>query len=877
MYSAETRKAVCQPVMVQPFFMRPFAAPTLALAVAALASTSPAAAQNEPATSSTLERMASLEAKWRARSEREERAIATRIQEVEVLEDQFEAAEPRSEAIDAVYQRSLTLLRSSLDAVDKALDDAAARSEVPRARRREGRRLFSSASEAGAEYQDQQRAREQEEKVARERLRQLERDLRGYAVARNIDLAGRLWELRESTLLLLPLSRQSQLFLFSPESTAAVRLELEVLGLASRIQLRRTRVGLGTVTRGLRNVYAAAAFGGIILRLALVVLAWRLVQRYRQAGLERVRNWLERIASPERGVFARAFSSTLSTLAPWGTFLLAIAGIRWAFGPSVRDTPFIVPLVILAAAYGGYRLARDAVVGGFTAMGKRAHLEGSPELRLRLEQGVRQVLLVGMLMSAVLLVYRYRLGFGVLATWLQSAALLTFLVVLIAVLVKWREELADACLALDASGPIATLARRGRGSRLGKLLAPVYFAWLAIRALLTLIRDVASGFSRTRKVTGYVLRRRIEREVERRGHAATHLSELPPDLLQALDERVKAPDLLALRPVPGLEEAREAVASWREGGRARALLLAGAHGIGKGAWVDLFCEQESSVGRIRLDRRLTDRGELVPWLTKEILGGTETGGELQPLIQGLRVSNRRVVVLEAAENLFLATINGYHTLSDLSYLVDQTRDKVFWLFSMESLAWNHLQAARKDLAFVRAVETLAPWTEDQMIDLLDRRIDENDFEVSFASLMGEGLGAEDAAARSREGRKAYMDLLWDFCEGNPRVALHYFLRSLEPVGERVLRVRPFHTPSETELEGSGEEALYLLAAVARHGSLTLAEAATVTAYPAGLVESRLTRLLDTRVLDQRDQLFSLSTHWYTTILRLLRRRNVLIA
>lgn len=244
--------------LVRLILMRYLSAPTLALAVSALTSASPAAAQSEPTTSSTLDKMASLETEWRAREEREERASDSRIQEIEALEEQFDAAEARSEEISAVYERCVALLRGALDDLEEALDRAAARSEVPKARRRESRRLLSSEDEAEREDQKRRQARRQEEAEARERLRQLERDLRRDSIEREVDIAGMLWELRESTLFLLPHNRQRQLLLFSPESTAAIRLELEVVGLITRIQLRRTREGLRTIAQGLRNVYAAA-------------------------------------------------------------------------------------------------------------------------------------------------------------------------------------------------------------------------------------------------------------------------------------------------------------------------------------------------------------------------------------------------------------------------------------------------------------------------------------------------------------------------------------------------------------------------------------------------------------------------------------------
>jgi hypothetical protein len=89
----------------------------------------------------------------------------------------------------------------------------------------------------------------------------------------------------------------------------------------------------------------------------------------------------------------------------------------------------------------------------------------------------------------------------------------------------------------------------------------------------------------------------------------------------------------------------------------------------------------------------------------------------------------------------------------------------------------------------------------------------------------------------------YRRLLWDYADGNPRIALHFWLRSLAPDGPQHVRLRLFAAPSADDLEGLQEEARFVLGAVVLHQSLTVPEAARVSRYTPALCESLLDFLL----------------------------------
>lgn len=364
---------------------------------------------------------------------------------------------------------------------------------------------------------------------------------------------------------------------------------------------------------------------------------------------------------------------------------------------------------------------------------------------------------------------------------------------------------------------------------------------------------------------------------EQRGFSEGSVEGLPPELVAALDEEIQPSDLEAAGGFPGLELVEESAASWRDGRAGGSVLLAGEEGLGKTAWLSRFLELEEEATRLRLTTRILDRGKLRAWLGGALL--SDDGGSMSrnELIEALAAGPRRIVVIERAENLFLATVNGYRALAELGPIIDGTRKQIFWLLTMGGLAWNHLRAAGKELAFLRRQISLENWSEKEIRALVDRRLEQGGFEPRYSDLMGVEGRAEDEKARNRLGKQTFINLLRDFSGGNPRLALHVFVRSLEGADDGSLRVRPFLAPSEEQLSEAGVEGLFLLAAVMRHGALSVTEAAITTDYPKDRVEGLFLRFLDLGTVSEEEGIYQVATSWRATVLRVLRRGNILIS
>ncbi|MCJ7755885.1 MAG: hypothetical protein MUP13_15095 [Thermoanaerobaculales bacterium] len=119
--------------------------------------------------------------------------------------------------------------------------------------------------------------------------------------------------------------------------------------------------------------------------------------------------------------------------------------------------------------------------------------------------------------------------------------------------------------------------------------------------------------------------------------------------------------------------------------------------------------------------------------------------------------------------------------------------------------------------------------------------------------------------------------MWDYSDGNPRAALHFFLRSLDPDRGNSVRVRLFKAPDIELLEDGGQDGLFVLAAIVTHESISLDDLIEVTRFDRVQSFIHLDRLLELGAITLDNEMYRVSTTWHRAAVRLLRRRNLLPA
>jgi hypothetical protein len=182
---------------------------------------------------------------------------------------------------------------------------------------------------------------------------------------------------------------------------------------------------------------------------------------------------------------------------------------------------------------------------------------------------------------------------------------------------------------------------------------------------------------------------------------------------------------------------------------------------------------------------------------------------------------------------------------------------------------------RPDLAVFRHREALEAWNEEQIRALIRRRLVASEIRATYQDLVVDRMEGVSAAATLLQTEEGYARLLWDYSDGNPRVALNCWLRSVVPDAPDRVRVRLFRAPDPDELERGGEPGLFVLSAIVNHENLTLEETARVTSYPVSLCRIHLDRFAEIGALHCERGRHRVTTRWQRPVIRLLKRRNLL--
>jgi hypothetical protein len=439
---------------------------------------------------------------------------------------------------------------------------------------------------------------------------------------------------------------------------------------------------------------------------------------------------------------------------------------------------------------------------------------------------------------------------------------------------RWREDIADAYLAMYPKGRFAIRVRNTRTRAVGFFVVLVAFTSVAARGISIYIREQLLSFEQTRKALAYVFRRRLERQSSVLGAEELPV-ELPADLVAALSEQPVQEDLRIDR-WPGLPQLLAEARRLVEGRRRHH----GGPGGGARGREDLVAGRGRAQAGLR--PRRSRRGGGAP-------GPRGPGPLAGPDARDRRGPERRrpggappgrparVVLLDGGQNLMKRSVGGTATYERFMQIASQSTARVVWVVTFSRYAWRHLECRFKSRTLFNRSLAIGTWSEAEIGQLIERRMSASGYVADYRDLIMdpvEGTALELETTRTAE---RFRRLLWDYADGNPRVALHFWQLALIPEGERRVRVRLFARPDEARLVRLGEEARFALAAVAIHENMSIEELAETLAYPLEFCKSVVTYLENDELLQRRARRYVLGTGTYRAVIRYLRRNNLLHA
>ncbi len=311
--------------------------------------------------------------------------------------------------------------------------------------------------------------------------------------------------------------------------------------------------------------------------------------------------------------------------------------------------------------------------------------------------------------------------------------------------------------------------------------------------------------------------------------------------------------------------------------------IVGEKGSGKSSFINLIVNselEEEQVISIDFAKTIWQEDQLVNMVGPVL--GFESPKTIEELVTAIKESDKRqVVALESIQNCFVRQINGFKAIEKLSYLISETREHIFWIVSCSRYAWAFLDKVVQISEYLSHITQSDSLNGEQITRVILSRHQASGYSLYFEP--------DDQIVQSRTYRKLkdqeqeaqehlkeeYFEKLMKLAEGNPSIAMIFWIRSIRDFDETYFYIQPLEVTSVEMIEDLNPEVLFALAAFVLHDTLLDEELAMVLNIK--LEESRLilNRLLSRGMLVEKNDSYTINHLMYRQIVRVLKERNII--
>lgn len=720
--------------------------------------------------------------------------------------------------------------------------------------------------------------------ILRQELATQEADLRRQEINERYNAAEKVMEglklLQTRRVTLLPMlsdAVRAQVTGLSREGWARIQSELRHLELMARWYPAQRLHQLDTLPAVLHDLFAVGQVGLTALSVMLLIAGYVIALRRHAEWLQYLRGRV--IASiRDRALAARInrqFQSVLS-LSPELLQLTAVYVLFDRILVATAQAPEVVTLRSLAYAWAFYALA----LAGLYRVVLRAvqrYQRVETALNDKIHRSLQLVARFGLGITIYLILAQTLLDRGALYGIAVDLAWVGALVIAYRLIRAWRAEVTGSYLRLFPHGNLAALVRSTAERPHGLLIAVAAFGAVAARGLWSWLRDTVLGFEQTRKALAYLLRRRLERQAEEQAGDAPDPARLSQELQDALTED-PVPQALAIQRFPEQSDVLKGIQQLHEGGTGALTALVGERGAGKTTWLQSLSDQIEPIMPVllhTLEQRQIEPDALLRALSTALGMTSRNETELtQKLIEG----PARTVLLDLGQNLILRRVGGLAGYEALIRVARATTSRVAWVLAFSRWPFEYVQRTHPGQDVYDRVIRLEGWPETDISQLIESRMKAVGYTADYGDLLLETTLSSTASLDSDVQRPSdrYHRIIWDYADGNPRVALHFWRYSLIPAGDKRVKVRLFASPPLSALETTALRTRFLLATLVQHENITAAEAAQALRWPLSECAATLEGLRTRGYLLVEDGRYRVTCHWNRAVVRFLQRKKLLL-
>lgn len=448
------------------------------------------------------------------------------------------------------------------------------------------------------------------------------------------------------------------------------------------------------------------------------------------------------------------------------------------------------------------------------------------------------------------------LGHTVIWRVADLAATWGFILVLYSVLSTWKDDIARLFekLASERLPRAVQFVNENKDRIWGVLVIGLASLYVLAREITRISKRYLIETEWSKQINNFIFRKQIEYKQRDRDKFAAQTAQeipnpLPPDYIELFENHPLCDEIYNVE--HGLQIKEDILThydGWNSTHTQGSIAVHGESGVGRSTLLHQLamelqerCEEDNiQLVYTRMIERVTSQTNTLNYIAQ--LFEIEPVATRAELIEKINQLPPHVLLIDDCQRLYLRTIGGFAGLECFLQVVNLTDTKHFWVLTIEHFAWGYLARIKQRAHYFGQVLELPLWTDSQIQDLIWKRNLVAGKTTNFTNLVVTHEEAnDDVSFEVIKSAQGYFRLLHDFCKGNPRVALLYWLRSLKinEQDEQVLDVGLFQSPPQKPLAALQDNYWFTLTAIAQHGALNSKEISHIINADEGFCEMAL--------------------------------------
>ncbi len=328
-----------------------------------------------------------------------------------------------------------------------------------------------------------------------------------------------------------------------------------------------------------------------------------------------------------------------------------------------------------------------------------------------------------------------------------------------------------------------------------------------------------------------------------------------------------------------IETVNKAFDQWRQG-RFGSVLISGEMWSGLTSLINYLLSQNNfphPIHRHIFEDTITEPGELYSLLAK--IFNKDNFQSISEVVEYLNTSDKKIIILEDLQHLYLRKINGLKALMELIEIIAATHKRVFWIATLSSYAAQFLEKNIHISGFFSYPISLADFSAEQISNLVIKRNRISGFKILFeagkSDLKDKRFLKLDENGKQNFLKTRFFKELNSFARHNVSLALLYWLLSTKKVTKNTIIISNFKKLDLSFLLLLSSERIFVLHCLILHDGLKAEQITEVLSLPPQQVNMLLLAMEEDGILYQDKEVFMVHPLVYRGVIQLLKSKNLL--